>query len=86
MAHYQEGECDIFVEINRHSPSQVVHHVAVLILAGAIVGMKVKVGLSQIVGLQEVVYHADDVVDPFTSVHSFINKVIDLLKYYILLH
>ena len=86
MAHYQEGECDLFVETNQHSPCQVLHHVAVLILAGAIVGMKVKVGLSQTVGFQEVVYHADDVVGPFTGVHGFVNKVIDLLKYCILLH
>ena len=85
VAHYQEGKCDLFVEINQHYPCQVLHHVVVLILARAIVSMKVKVGLSQIVGLQEVVYHADDVVGPFTGVYGFVNKVIDLLKHYLLL-
>ena len=37
-----------------------------------------KVGLSKVVCLEEVVQHADNVVSPLARVHSLINEIVDL--------
>jgi hypothetical protein len=65
VADYQERDCDLSVQANHHPPAQVLHHVLILVLAGAVVTVKVQVGLSQIVGFQEMVQHAIDLLAPF---------------------
>ena len=39
--------------------------------------MEVKVGLFEVVGLQEMVKHANDIISPFASVDSFIYQVVN---------
>lgn len=55
-----------------------VFFVPVLILTTTVVCMKLQVGLSQVMGLQKVVHHANYGVCPFSSLCSLVNKVVDL--------
>ena len=40
VANYQEGDCDLLVKANHHSPGQVLHYEPVLILARTVMAMK----------------------------------------------
>ena len=45
---------DLLVETNQDSPSQVLHYVAVFILAGTIISMQMEIGLAKIVCVEKV--------------------------------
>ena len=80
MAYNQERQGDLLVETNQDSPSQILHHITVLVLARTIVSMQMQIGLAKTVGVEKVVQHADDAVGSLSSVHRLVNQVIDLLK------
>ena len=80
MAYNQERQGDLLVETNQDSPSQILHHITVLVLARTIVSMQMQIGLAKTVGVEKVVQHADDAVGSLSGVHCLVNQVIDLLK------
>ena len=50
----------------------------VLVLPTTVVCMELQMGLSKVVGLEEVMDHTDDCVCPLSSLCSFVNEVVDL--------
>ena len=75
MAYNQERQGDLLVETNQYSPSQLLHHITVLVLARTIVSMQTQIGLAKTVGVEKVVQHTDDAVGS-----CLVNQVIGLLK------
>lgn len=51
----------------------------ILVLPTTVVGMQLQVGLSEVVGLEEMVYHADNGVGSFPCLCGFIYQVVNLL-------
>ena len=54
------------------------HYKPVLILRGTVVAVKMQVGLSLVVCLQEMMKHASDVIGTLSSIDCFINEVVYL--------
>ena len=73
VAYNQERQGDLLVETNQHSPSQILYHITVLVLARTIVSMQMQIGLAKTVGVEKVVQHADDAVGSLSGVHCLVN-------------
>ena len=73
-----KNECDLLVEAYKNSPCQILHHIAILVLASTIVCMQVQICFAQSVVSEKVVQHAYYRISTFASVHCLIYEVIDL--------
>lgn len=86
MANNKEGYLNLLVQSDQNSPRQVHQHVPVLILAGAVVGMKVEADLTEAEVLQMEVEHADYSIRPLPGVYRLVNQVIHLKVFLIRAH
>ena len=77
---------NLLVQSDQNSPRQVHQHVPVLILAGAVVGMKVEADLTEAEVLQMEVEHADYSIRPLPGVYRLVNQVIHLKVFLIRAH
>ena len=80
VPHHHEGQGNLLVQPCHHPPGQVLHDVAVLILAAAVIRMQVKSCFTYVVCAQEVMQHADHAISPFATVDRLINKIVHLSK------